>query len=229
MRNLRIYLSKLHSCKESTRIILDYSDWYERDNIDIYKFESYLRQMQKLLNRKRYYSFQNKNFEDLAFYLDETNNEITWKDFRKRIELKLEGVSMSKKNGESENSLHINVGHGVVFSNTHNLNIGDINIYGTSKESINEYIKEFDELKNEFDKILNSYPNLTMNEKAEISTVSADFLDCVRSNDPERSKIKEKYENLKNVLGKMLSSIAFNHDKIEKLLDLGEKIYNFFK
>ena len=136
---------------------------------------------------------------------------------------------MSKKNGESENSLHINVGHGVVFSNTHNLNIGDINIYGTSKESINEYIKEFDELKNEFDKILNSYPNLTMNEKAEISTVSADFLDCVRSNDPERSKIKEKYENLKNVLGKMLSSIAFNHDKIEKLLDLGEKIYNFFK
>lgn len=229
LRNLRIYLSKLHSCKESTRIILDYSDWYERDNIDIYKFESYLRQMQKLLNRKRYYSFQNKNFEDLAFYLDETNNEITWKDFRKRIELKLEGVSMSKKNGESENSLHINVGHGVVFSNTHNLNIGDINIYGTSKESINEYIKEFDELKNEFDKILNSYPNLTMNEKAEISTVSADSLDCVRSNDPERSKIKEKYENLKNVLGKMLSSIAFNHDKIEKLLDLGEKIYNFFK
>lgn len=223
LRNLRIYLSKMHSCKESTRVILNYSDWYGIENLDINKFESFLRSMQELLNRKRYYGFERKSFENMAFYLDEAYNEIMWKDFRKRIEIELEGVSMSKRNGVTINAQNV-----ITFFESNNNKFGNFILNGKSEESINGYIQEFENLIQELDKILNCNSNISEDEKSNISTASMDFLDCVRSNQYEKSKIKEKYENLKKVLGNLLSCIASNHDKINNLLSLGEKIYNFF-
>lgn len=229
LRYLRIYLSKLHSYKESTRIILNYSEFYGIDDIDINKFESFLKSMQKMLNRKHYYSFENKSFEDLAFYLDESYNEITWKDFKERIEIELEGISMSKRNGENNIFQPINATNVLTIAGSKNIRIGDISQCGTSEKSLKRYIQEFENQKQELDKIINGNPNLTTDEKSSISAATTDFLDSVKGECPEKSKVKEKYENLKKVLTKIISYIALNPDNANKLLSLGEKISNFFK
>lgn len=219
LRNLRIYLSKLHSWKESARIILNYSDQHGNNSLNYDKFTEFLKYMQLQLSRERYYSYENKDFEEVAFYLDQYYNDVTWKEFKKRIKVKLEEIEMNKPN--IYNTASINNGPVITVKNSQNVNI---EISKTQDVSLDKLIQEFKDLNEKF---VNQNSELTNEEKDMLSSQSDTFLEYTNDSTSQKKIAKKMLENF----GKSLKSIATfalsNSEKIEKLMTVGGKIIEF--
>ena len=216
LRNLRIYLSKLHSYKESTRIILNYLDKYGFENFDKQKVKEFLKLMQFQMNRENFYSYNNRDFRQLAFYIDEHYNHVTWDEFKFRIQAKMEELErsiMSTYNFNSaDNSKQINVVNSP----------GAIVGLSENPEKIrNQCIQKFNIM---FEELLNQNKALLEEERSTLENQKEDFLEYTQSTSAESKEAKKRLAILKNTLSKISSFVLSNPEKIEKLINIGEKI-----
>ena len=213
---MRIYLSKLHSYKESTRIILNYLDKYGFENFDKQKVKEFLKLMQFQMNRENFYSYNNRDFRQLAFYIDEHYNHVTWDEFKIRIQAKMEELErsiMSTYNFNSaDNSKQINVVNSP----------GAIVGLSENPEKIrNQCIQKFNIM---FEELLNQNKALLEEERSTLENQKEDFLEYTQSTSAESKEAKKRLAILKNTLSKISSFVLSNPEKIEKLINIGEKI-----
>lgn len=220
LRNLRIYLSKLHSYKESARIILNYLDKHGFENFDKQKVKEFLKLMQFQMNRETFYGYDNKDFRQLAFYIDERYNHVTWDEFKFRIQAKIEELErsiMSTYNFNSaDNSQQVNVVNspGAI-----------VEIPKNTEEVRNEYIQKFNSM---FEELLMQNKNLLEEERITLENKKENFLACTQNTAIEVKEAKKRLEILKSTLSKISSFAITNPEKIEKLMSIGEKILDFF-
>lgn len=85
LRNIRIYLSKLHSYKESTRLIINYLTKKGSDNIDRGKITTFLEGISTKIDKEKYYSYSNNKFWDMAFCIDNQFNYASWDEIKNLI------------------------------------------------------------------------------------------------------------------------------------------------
>lgn len=221
LRNLRIYLSKLHSYKESTRIILNYLDKSKEDDLNSHKVGTFLSYMLKRMNRKQYYGYDNADFWKVAFYVDDVYNHVSWDEFRGKIEAKLEEIEMSsEKNYENvqiikDSNFHYSPVVGPSATAQISISSGD-------QDDLRKLIQEFDGL---VDKLISSNYQIIEEQRSVLKGQTDVFREYITSKSPERGFAGRLLDNIKNAL----CFGVVNSEGIQRLLEVGEKITNLLK
>lgn len=219
LRNLRIYLSKLHSYKESVQIILDrlqYPNDFSRDKL-IHFFEL----ISSYVHREKYYGYQNEDFWSLIFSVDDTFNHMTWGNYKRQIDAYLNAV---KEKTMSINYGIVNTGS---MNNTGNIimtTAADSNITLTVSppdNTIQEKIKAFDELTKE----LLANDQLTQSQIQRLEDNFDSFRDCVTAKNADKDTALKIFKRLKNALSETVGIAS----GIEKFIILGKSIINLLK
>ena len=222
LRNLRIYLSKLHSYKESTRIILDYLDKDRDENLNYHKVGTFFNYMLNQMNRKQYYGYDNDDFWKIAFYVDNKYNHVSWDEFRGRIEAKLKEIEMSAGNqfGDvqiiSGNEIHNSPIVGASSTNA------TINVSVGSQDKLREFIQEFDRLA---DELKSSNSQLAEEQKIILNDQAEVFKEYVTSESPNKKIANKLLLNLQRAI----SFGVLNSDGIQRLYEMGLNIVNLLK
>lgn len=217
LRNLRIYLSKLHSYKESTRIILDYMDKNGEYGLDIQKTGAFLSLMLKQMCREQYYGYRNDDFWEAAFYVDHEYNHVSWDSFKRRIEAKLEAISMSAGGVTIKDSI-VNTGFMKDTQAILHKGDGELNLsVGASCEPLEQCVQQFDAVINE---VTESSRQLTEEQKKLIKDNAEAYETYVRGKAPDKSFADRLFENVKN----MLTFAVVNSEGIQRLTEIGKKI-----
>lgn len=214
LRNLRIYLSKLHSYKESVRIILDelaYPNDFSRDKL-IYFFEF----ISSYLHREKYYGYPTEDFWSLIFSVDDTFNHMTWENYKRRIDAYLNAFKVKTMN---INKGIINYGNtgSITYTSIHDTANSNITItVPPSDNSIQEQMKAFDVLVQE----LLANNQLTGEQLQRLEDNIDSFKDCITAKKADKDTASKMLSRIKKAFGDTVSIAA----GIEKLISIGKSI-----
>ena len=209
LRNLRIYLSKLHSYKETTRIIINHICNYGSESLDMHKVMFFLELMLDKINKKFYYGFDSNDFWELIFNIDNKYNNVTWIEFKDCIKAIIEELKMSKNNEYKQ------IINNSSFINSPVTNGSDNEVLEIS-ENLDQLIKDFDSI---FSSIINK-GQLTEEQTILISNQIDTFKDYVLNAKAEKSFSEKLLDNIK----KSFKFTLANSESIKQLVDIGIKI-----
>nr|WP_325212323.1 hypothetical protein [uncultured Oscillibacter sp.] len=85
VRRLRICISKIHACKETLRLLLTYIEQDQPGGVKLRPTLLYLKKFLSLAGREQYYGFDNQNFWDLAYSIDEALHREQWSELIDRV------------------------------------------------------------------------------------------------------------------------------------------------
>lgn len=215
LRNLRIYLSKLHSYKESLRIILDRlkrRNELSRDRL-LFAFEHILSN----INREKYYGNNNKDFWNLVFEVDNTYNNVSWTGYIKQIDAYIKVF----KGG----TMNINYG---IYVNGNNgdgspliCNAQDVNVSIAQRSEMQEYMRYFDA---KYEELLRDN-QLTNEQIKQLQDSFDNFKDYMTEKAPRKGIASVLLENVKSILGDMIS----NPERVAQLILFGQKMVDLLK
>lgn len=211
LRNLRIYLSKLHAYKESTRVIIDYLKRNNMYNLDIHRVSIFFEYVLSLMNKKKYYGYNNTDFWEIVFNVDKAYNDVSWNGYQSYMDAIIKEAGRMGLQGN-----FISIGD--------NSTVGDIN-QGGNKTIINANEHKMEEAKKEFDdtlkKILEEY-ELTSEE---IEKLRREFEQCIKKGPAEKERAAGSLSNIKNVLNRIVG----NSNNIQKLIEIVDSMLNILK
>ena len=216
LRNLRIYLSKLHAYKEATRVILDYLKYNPINVLDMHRVITYFKYILSLIDREVYYGYNNTDFWRIVFDVDNTYNNVSWNDYKQYMNAIIQGVaSMNPKN----NIINItgdgnNIG-AIVNDST------NVQVNSEKQNTMEENIKNFDDI---FDELLKS-SQLTKQQIESLNEQVNNFMEYIKTKSPEKGFASKLLSSLKTTFNCMIN----NSDSIQKLIVTGESIISFLK
>lgn len=219
LRNLRIYLSKLHSYKESTRIILEHLEKNGNKDIDIFKVTDFLESILNKIGRERYYGYDNNDFWNIAFHVDNVYNRVSWNEFKDSIEAKLRAFKMSTNN---INNFSLNIDNSPMDNSAITIGSQNVNVFIKSPTVLNQSIQEFEDAVNN---ILNEIKELSEEEQAQIKDRAESFASYVKDEKTSKKTAEILLESLKGVF----PSVLKNAVAIKALFEIGEKIVSLLK
>lgn len=213
LRNLRIYLSKLHAYKETTRVILDYIDRHGSKDLDLHKLGVFLGCMLKQMGRARCYGYSNRDFWEAAFYVDNKYNRVSWDNYKLRIEAKLRVIEMT-----TGKTYHSNV---TIHGDNHGTVIGQA-IQEGREGDFKDYIQEFENMVQE---LLQKNGQLTDGQKHALKEQAETFEAYVKQDAPQPDFARKLLDNIKSAF----SLVIANPDAIQALMEAGKKIIGLFR
>lgn len=221
LRNLRIYLSKLHSYKETMRIMLNYLDNEKNKDLDSDKIRDFLEYMLYQMNRKKYYGYSNDDFWEVAFSVEKNYNYVVWNEFKVKVELYKRKYEMnaSKVCGNGV----VITGCNIVQSQINNQSKNNVMRMCTVKpEEIKEDLQEFEVM---LERLIGENIQLTEEQKSLLQNQSETFEEYVVGKAPDKKFAHKLLEGVKSTLGIVLA----NAQGIQSLMEIGEKIVEGLK
>ncbi len=215
LRNLRIYLSKLHVYKEATRLILDNLKYNIGNELDMHKVITFFEYILSLIEREKYYGYNNTDFWKIVFDIDNIYNNVNWNEYRYYINAKIQEVStMSSKNNTIivKNST---IKGSIVNDST------NIQINSEKQNKIEESINNFDNILNE---LLNN-SQLTNQQMESLNDQINNFKEYIKNDSSQKGFASKLLNSIKNTFNCMIA----NSDGIQKLMAAGESIINLLK
>lgn len=85
VRRLRICISKIHACKETLRLLLEYIEQGQPGGVKLRLLLSYLTKFLRLADKVKYYGFDNQSFWELAYSTDEALHREQWTELIDRV------------------------------------------------------------------------------------------------------------------------------------------------
>lgn len=213
LRNLRIYLSKLHAHKEATRVLLDYVNKYGNEGLDLHKLGLFLGYMLKQMGRGQNYGYNNRDFWEAAFYIDNKYNHASWDDYKMRIEAKLKEIEMT-----TGNTYHSEI---TVKGDNHGTITGQVIMEGKEGD-FKDHIQEFEKMVQE---LVQENSRLTDEQKGVLKEQAETFETYVKGAAPERGFAQKLLDNIKNTF----SLVIANPDAVQALIETGKKIIGLFR
>lgn len=222
LRNLRIYLSKVHVYKEATHIMLNYLDTHGNKEVDLHKIGTFFNYMLARMERQTYYGYNNKDFWELAFNIDNEYNYASWQEFNMRIKAKLGELEMSNSKKYTVNNSQTFTDNVIVDSTvvtqSRNVFISKTNSEFIIKEALREFSTAVDDL-------IKQNPQLSEEQEATLRGQADMFMQCAQSIPQQKTHIRDLWKNVKKVFCLILS----NAEGIERVMNLGEKVVGYFK
>ncbi len=215
LRNLRIYLSKLNSYKESTRIVLEHLEKNGNRNIDVHKVSTFLNHMLIQMSRDKYYGYDNNNFWETVFYISNQYDHETWNNFTFRIRAKLKEIEMtaSKNNYVQQN---IYGGH---FENS---TIIGQNVNEETRGDLEKRIQEFEQMALA---LIRENSQLTDEQQNFLKSQMENFEEHIKSEKPQHDKALKLLNNIKVAF----QFVIINSEGIQRLMEMGKTIVETFK
>lgn len=213
LRNLRIYLSKLHSYKESTRLVLNYLEHDKVFTLDMNKISNFLNYVLYRMEKDKHYGYSNKDFWRIAFYVDKIYNYASWAEFKIQIKGKLKGISMCSNKIVIKDSTLTN--SPIVQDSP------DTNVNNASDHALSTYLSNLDKILKEIireNDITNEIQGILLKQ-------TETFKEYVFNETPQKSFASKLFENIKTTL----SFAIGNSDGIKKLIDCGNDILSILK
>ncbi len=210
LRNLRIYLSKLHAYKESSRILLEYLKYNGSGTLDMDKVVTFFNYILSHMEKETYYGYHNADFWQLVFGIDHVYNKISWDEYKRQMNAQIrEVIAMSQKN----NHITITNSHvtGPIITDSEK-----ITLYGPGQDPLEANIREFDAA---FSELLNR-SQLTNDQMELLNSQVAAFKEYVNNGSPK----KEFASTLFNTIKSTFQYVIKNADGIQKLVLAGESI-----
>ena len=215
LRNLRIYLSKLHVYKEATHIILDNLKYQINNELDMPKIITFFEYMLSLIERKKYYGYDNTDFWKIVFDIDNTYNDVSWNEYRQYMNAKIKGVAdMSPKNNTiivTDSTIK-----GSIVTDSKNVKINY-----EKQDKIDESIEKFDNILAD---LLND-SQLTKQQIESLNDQVNNFKEYIKNDSPQEKFALKLLNGIKNTFNCMIS----NSEGIQNLILVGESIINLLK
>lgn len=215
LRNLRIYLSKLHVYKEATRLILDKLKYNISNELDMHKVITFFEYMLSLIEREKYYGYNNTDFWKIVFDVDNTYNNVSWNEYRRYMSAKIQEVAnMNPKSNTiivTDSTIE-----GSIITDSSNVQVNN-----EKQSKMEENIKKFDDI---LDELLNS-SQLTNQQIESLNDQINNFKEYIKNDSPQKGFASKLLNSIKNTFNCMIS----NSDGIQKLIVAGESIINLLK
>lgn len=215
LRNLRIYLSKLHVYKESTRIILNSLKYNITNKLDMHKIITFFKYILSLMDREMYYGYNNIDFWKIVFDVDNIYNSVSWNEYRQYMNAKIQEVANMSPKSNTIIVKDSTVEGSIVTDST------NVQINNGKQNKMEENIKKFDDILNE---LLNN-SQLTNQQIETLNDQINNFKEYIKINSPQREFASKLLNSIKNTFNCMIA----NSDGIQKLIVAGESIINLLK
>lgn len=212
VRRLRICISKIHTYKETLRLLLEFIEREQFDNIRPKLLSFYLKKLLDLAKKERYYGFDNQDFWGLAYSIDEALHRAQWIELLDRAKVISDSLDQEMlKEAKTVNKITYENHGGVMVAASKDVSIGNIVIEGPQPE-LDGAVQTFSE---EAERLL---ANLEANGK-EVSDLKEQikvFCDSAKEKAPKK--------DVCNVLFKGIKAALVNASSVETLFNLGKKI-----
>lgn len=215
LRNLRIYLSKLHAYKEATHVILNYLKYNATNELDMHRVVTFFENILFLIDREKYYGYNNTDFWKIVFDVDNTYNNVSWNEYRRYMSAKIQEVA----NMNPKSNTIIVTGstvEGSIVTDSSNVQINN-----EKQNKIEDSIKNFDNI---LDELLKS-SQLTNQQMESLNDQINNFKEYIKNDSPQKGFASKLLNSIKNTFNCMIS----NSDGIQKLIVAGESIINLIK
>ena len=219
LRNLRIFLSKLHSYKESTRLILNYLDYHSYKNIDMHKVVAFLEKILEKIKKEKDHGFNNRDFWPMALKIDNVYNYANWKELIDSIEARIEEIKVNKATEFHQTINDSSFVNSPVVSYSKDVNI---NITNNNFSEFNDLIDEFNTIAA---KIIESNDQITKEQSTIILGQIDTFRDYLNNDKVDKGFSNKLLENIKNAFQFVIS----NSTSLQQLMDVGAKIVSLIK
>lgn len=216
LRNLRVYLSKLHADKEAVRIVLGYLKKNSFNGLDKPKVARFLREILDHLQREKYYGYRNDDFWDIVFKVDQTYDKVSWMEYKRHINTVMEEIKME---GDKIYKLEINGGtfhESTIANKVENMSV----TYGAQSQE-SDGIARFDAAL----KGLLEQMELTKEQVEALEGQVNVFKNYIQGESPEKGFAA----NLLNTLKRTFQGLVQNSEGIGQLVAAGESIINLLK
>lgn len=215
LRNLRIYLSKLHSYKEATHIILDNLKYNATTELDMHRVVTFFENILFLIDREKYYGYNNTDFWKVVFDVDNTYNNVSWNEYRQYMNAKIQEVANMSTKSNTIIVKDSTVKGSIVTDST------NVQINNEEQNEIEESIKKFDDVLYEL--LKNS--QLTNQQMESLNDQINNFKEYIKNDSPQKGFASKLLNSIKNTFNCMIT----NSDGIQKLIIAGESIINLLK
>lgn len=215
LRNLRIYLSKLHAYKETTHVILNYLKYNATNELDMHRVVTFFENILFLIDREKYYGYNNTDFWKIVFDVDNTYNNVSWNEYRRYMSAKIQEVAnMNPKSNTiivTDSTIE-----GSIITDSSNVQVNN-----EKQSKMEENIKKFDDI---LDELLNN-SQLTNQQIESLNDQINNFKEYIKNDSPQKGFASKLLNSIKNTFNCMVA----NSDSIQKLIVAGESIINLLK